>query len=163
MSYLQVFSRLIVFLVVGSCAAAADVTTMREQWDTNVALMTGVDFPQQISCLTEEVFSCNLDTENCEDDVSDYGDDLPAQSWHFDFSSMRVTMDKGRSDGESRGDLRYLGGTTYLMALDEHPQLTGLIASFSHREQQVYLNWYTPTFLGIAIQGHSGPCMTRSP
>ncbi len=139
--------------------ANADMATMEQRWNSSITLMTGIEFPQQITCLTEKVFNCSFDTENCGDAISDYRKDLPAQSWHFDFGNMRVTMDKG-AQGEE-GDLRYLGGTTYLMALDEYPELTGWIASFSHYETQVHLAWYVPSSLGIAIQGHSGRCIVE--
>ena len=142
------------FVPIGS----ADMATMKQRWDSNITLMTGIAFPNQIYCLTEKVFSCSFDTENCKDDIRGYRKDFPAQSWYFDFPKMRVTMDKGDGDQESEGDLRYLGGTTYLMALDKYPQLTGWIASFSYQEKQVYLTWYLSSSLGIAIQGHSGRC-----
>lgn len=138
--------------------AGADMDAMQERWDSNITLMTGIEFPNQIKCLTEKMFSCNFDTENCEDGVHDYRKDFPAQSWDFDFQKMRVTMDKGTSDQESEGDLRHLGGTTYLMALDKYPHKPGWVASFSYHEKQVYLNWYLPSTLGIVIQGHSGTC-----
>ena len=138
--------------------AGADMATMKERWDMHITLMTGIEFPNQISCMTEKVFNCSFDTENCQDPLNDYRKDFPAQSWFFDFPKMRVTMDKGTQYQESEGDLRYLGGTTYLMALDEHPELPGWVASFSSQEKQVYLTWYVPVSLGIAIQGHSGRC-----
>ena len=140
---------------------SADMATMKQRWDSNITLMTGIEFPTQITCLTEKVFNCSFDTENCQDDVRDYRKDFPAQSWYFDFLEMRVTMDKGNHDQESEGNLHYLGGTTYHMALDEYPHLTGLLASFSYHERQVYLTWYVPTSLGIAIQGHSGRCVVQ--
>ena len=138
--------------------AGADMDLMQERWDSNITLMTSVEFPDRIECLTEKMFSCNFDTENCRGGVSDYPKDFPAQSWYFDFQNMRVTMDRGNLEQESEGDLRYLGGTTYLMALDKYPYKPGWVASFLHHEQQVYLNWYLPSTLGIVIQGHSGRC-----
>ena len=138
--------------------AGADMDAMQERWDANITLMTGIDFPDQIKCLTEKMFSCNFDTEHCEDGVHDYPKDFPAQSWDFDFQKMRLTMDKGSDGQESEGDLRYLGGTTYLMSLDKYPHKPGWVASFSSLEKQIYLNWYLPSTLGIVIQGHTGTC-----
>jgi hypothetical protein len=141
--------------------ASADMATMKQRWDLDIALMTGIEFPDQITCFTEKMFNCNFDTDNCQDGRRDYPKDFPAQSWYFDFLKMRVTMDKGTQDQESEGDLRYLGGTTYLMALDKFPNRTGWVASFSYLETQVKLSWYLPISLGIAIQGHSGRCVVQ--
>ena len=141
--------------------ASADMATMKQRWDSNITLMTGIEFPNQITCLTEKVFNCSFDTSNCQDEVRDYRKDFPAQSWYFNFQEMSVTMDKGTHDQESEGDLRYLGGTTYRMDLDEYPHVSGLLASFSYYEHQVYLTWYVPSSLGIAIQGHSGRCIVE--
>lgn len=141
--------------------ASADTAVMKQRWDSNIALYTGVEFPNRITCLTEKMFNCSFDTENCRDGVDDYPTDFPAQTWSFNFPDMRVTMDEGMTGKESTGNLRYLGGTTYLMALDKYPQKTGWVASFSHLEEQVYLTWYLPTSFGIAIQGHSGRCTVQ--
>ena len=141
--------------------ASADVEDMKQRWDLNITLMTGIEFPNQITCFTEKVFNCNFDTDNCQDGVIDYPKDFLAQSWYFDFPKMRVTMDKGTQDQESEGNLRYLGGTTYLMVLDKYPHHTGWVASFSYNETEVNLSWYVPISLGIAIQGHSGRCAVQ--
>ena len=141
--------------------ASADVEDMKQRWDLNITLMTGIEFPNQITCFTEKVFNCNFDTDSCQDGETDYPKDFPAQSWYFDFPKMRVTMDKGTQDQESEGNLRYLGGTTYLMVLDKYPHHTGWVASFSYNETEVNLSWYVPISLGIAIQGHSGRCVVQ--
>src|SRR5262245_38073652 len=101
----------------------------RDSWQSHITLMTGVPFPEEITCITEKVFHCGFDTGKCEGGISDYPRGYSTRNIYVNFSTKTTIIDKG-TDKEKHGTLSYLGDTTFLIRLGEFPNSLGYIVTF---------------------------------
>ena len=132
----------------------------KKSWDYSIGRMTGINFPQQMTCITEKLFECGFDTLSCGRGISDYPKDYTYKRMYFDFTKMRVIVDKGVKNEESVGDLGYIGRSTYSITQDKRRE-AGLVVIFSSHEEEIYFTWIGMNPLRPSVQAHSGRCVVH--
>src|SRR5215510_9592549 len=110
----------------------------RDSWQSHITLMTGVPFPEEITCISEKVFHCGFDTGKCEGGINDYPRDYSARNIYINFSTKTTIIDKG-TEKAKRGTLGYIGATTYLIDQGDSPFDVGYITTFSYHQKHLVM------------------------